>query len=194
MLVFDKNKFPTLVENKVFTFVFVFSKEWWLHLSIRRVFFLYHHVMLQTKTQVFVLFTPFSFVKQTCFGNHCLGWKPPTSLASTRQKRLNVGKCSKKTHKKVYFLLSLFEKLANSNSSSTLTFSFKKKSQKLGLRTNRKVFWSFCFLICQKKAKIKRQIVFALLLNKNIVRFGVRENKGNKKETSVPTDRNKNNQ
>ena len=27
---------------------------------------------LQTKLQVFVLFTPFSFVKQTCFGNQCL--------------------------------------------------------------------------------------------------------------------------
>ena len=59
-----------------------------------------------------------------------------------------------------------------------------------GLRTNRKFFGLFVFLICQKKKGSERQIVFVLLLNKM---FGVR-NKGNKKETSVATDRNKNNQ
>ena len=58
-------------------------------------------------------------------------------------------------------LLSLsvsLKKLANNNSSPTLTFSFKKKPQKVGLRTNGKLFFSFCFLICQKKRVVRDKL------------------------------------
>ena len=75
------------------------------------------------------------------------------------KKRLNVCKCSKKTQQCLLSLLVSLKKLANNNSSPTLTFSFKKKPQKVGLRTNGKLFFSFYFLIYQKKKGLKRQIV-----------------------------------
>ena len=59
-----------------------------------------------------------------------------------------------------------------------------------GFENKQEIFWSFCFPHLPKEKGSERQIVLALLLNKM---FGVR-NKGNKKETSVATDRNKNNQ
>ena len=66
----------------------------------------------------------------------------------------------KKKLSNVYFLFKFsLKKLANNNSILTLTFSFKKKPQKVGLGTNGKLFFSFCFLIHQKKG-LKKQIVF----------------------------------
>ena len=74
----------------------------------------------------------------------------------------------KKKLSNVYFLFKFsLKKLANNNNILTLTFSFKKKPQKVGLGTNGKLFFSFCFLIYQNK----RTNCF-FLLNKNIVRFG----------------------
>ena len=119
-------------------------------------------VFFSLSSQVFVLIKPFSFVKQTCFSNHCLTWKPKTSLTSTKQKRLNVGKINaqKKTQQKS--LLSL----AN-NSSSTLTF-FEKEITESWFENKQEIFLVFVSSFAQNKG-FKRQIVLALLLNKNIL-------------------------
>ena len=49
------------------------------------------------------------------------------------------------------FSFDFFEKACQQQQQPNTYFFFQKKPQKVGLRTNEKLFFSFCFLICQKK-------------------------------------------
>ena len=95
----------------------------------------------------------------------------------------SVAKCLKKNSSKRFtFSWTSLRKVANNNSSLTLTFSFKKKPQKVGFRNKYEVFFSFRFLICQKKKGFKRQIVLVFFVEQNQIEVWSK-NKGNKKET-----------
>ena len=89
------------------------------------------------------------------------------SINKTKEVKCLQTLKKKKTQQCLLSLSVSLKTLANNNSSPTFTFSFKKKPQKVGLRTNGKLFFSFCFLICQKKKVLRDKLFFFFVEQKH---------------------------
>ena len=94
----------------------------------------------------------------------------------------SVAKCLKKNSTKRFtFSWTSFRKVANNNSSLTLTFSFKKKLQKVGFSNKWGSFFFFLFPHCLKKGFQEANCFGFFFERKHCEVWS--KNKGNKKET-----------
>ena len=98
----------------------------------------------------------------------------------------SVAKCLKKNSTKRFtFSWTSLRKVANNNSSLTLTFSFKKKLQKVGFSNKWGSFFFFLFPHFPEKRVPRGKLFWLFFLNENIVRFGVRTKATKKKQEEL---------
>jgi len=91
----------------------------------------------------------------------------------------------KNSTKRFTFSWTSLRKVANNNSSLTLTFSFKKKLQKVGFSNKWGSFFFFLFPHLPEKRVPRGKLFWLFFLNENIVRFGVRTKATKKKQEEL---------